>query len=291
MQPEVKKQSVRTASLAGSFNITKVFFTALMAVISLFTLSPLVWMLSASAKVERDVLKFPIEWMPKQWHLVENFKTVWAGEVSFSLFYFNSIKLSVLLTLFTLLFSSMAAYSFAKLRFPFRNGYFVLLISFMIIPEQATLVPRYILIKWLGLYNTHEALILMGMFSIYFTFLLRQFMLGINNEYLEAAKMDGAGYFRSYWQIILPLSKPILATVAIIKFIWSWNDYQNPLIFLYTDNLYTIPLGIQKFRDEFVSNYSVTMSASVSAIVPLIILFIILQKQVIQGISLGGVKG
>lgn len=274
-----------------SLDLNKLIFTTIMGVISIFALMPLVWMLSAAAKVEKDVMKFPIEWIPTNWNFMSNFHTVWLGEVNFAIFYLNSIKLGVIMTLLTLLFSSMAGYAFAKLNFPLRNGLFVMLIAFMLIPEQATLVPRYILIRWLGLYNTHEALILMGMFSIYFTFLLRQFMMGINNEFLEAAKVDGAGFFRIYWQIILPLSKPILATVAIIKFIWTWNDYQNPLIFLYTESLYPIPLGIQKFRDEFVGSYSATMMASVSAIIPLLIIFIILQKQVINGISLGGVKG
>src|SRR5690606_34973204 len=119
------------------------------------TISPLVWMLSASSKVERDVMRFPIEWIPREWHIVENFKKVWVGEVNFSLFYYNSIKLAVIMTLLTLIISSMSAYAFAKLRFPLRNAMFVTLIAFMLIPEQATLVPRYILIKWLGLYNTH----------------------------------------------------------------------------------------------------------------------------------------
>lgn len=195
------------------------------------------------------------------------------------------------MTVLTILSSSMAAYSFSKLKFPGKNILFVLLLSFMIIPEQATLVPRYILIKWVGLFNTHEALILMGMFSIYFTFLMRQFMVGINNEFLEAAKMDGAGHFRIYWQIILPLSKPIIATVGIIKFIWTWNDYQGPLIFLYSQELYPLTLGIQLFRDVYHENYALLMMAAVSATVPLIIVFVLLQKHVIKGISLGGVKG
>jgi multiple sugar transport system permease protein len=275
----------------GKLSLSRILFTIILGIASLFTLSPLIWMLSAASKVEKDVMKFPIQWIPERWNLIENFKTVWLGDVSFSLFYFNSIKLSLMMTVLALIFSTMAAYSFAKLNFPFKKTSFAILLTFMMVPEQATLVPRYILIKSLGLYNTHEALILMGMFSVYFTFLLRQFMLGIHNEYLEAARIDGAGFVRIYTHIILPLSKPIIATVAIIKFIWSWNDYQNPLIFLYTDKLFPIPLGIQKFKEEFVSNYSVTMMASVSAIIPILILYIILQKQVIQGISLGGVKG
>ncbi len=163
--------------------------------------------------------------------------------------------------------------------------------SFMIIPEQATLVPRFILIKSLGLYNTHEGLIFMLMFSMYFTFLMRQFMTGIHSEFMEAAKIDGAGIVRIYAQIIIPLSKPILATAGIIKFIWTWNDYQNPLIFIYNKDLYPLSLGIQFFKQEYSNNVSLMMMAAVSAIIPLIIVFILLQKQVINGITVGGVKG
>ncbi len=274
----------------SGLNLSKSIITVFMGAFAVFCLAPLIWMLSASAKVETEVMKFPIQWIPQHWHWIENFQTVWLGKVSFSLFYYNSIKLSVTMTLFTLLFSSLSAYAFSKLRFPLRNELFMLLIALMIIPEQATLVPRYIMIKWLGLYNTHAGLILMGMFSIYFTFLLRQFMITIHPEYIEAAKLDGAGYLRIYWQIMLPISRPILAAVAIIKFIWTWNDYQNPLIFLYSEKLYPIPLGIQQFQEAFQTNYAVTMMASVSAIIPLIVLFIILQKQIISGITMGGIK-
>jgi multiple sugar transport system permease protein len=161
----------------------------------------------------------------------------------------------------------------------------------MIIPAQATLVPRFLLVRWFGLYDTHASLILMDMFSIYFTFLLRQFMMGVNNDFIEAARIDGAGHFKIFCSIMLPLCKPIIATVGIIKFIWSWNDYQNPLIFLISRELYTIPLGMALFRDDYTNNYAIMMMASLSAIVPLFIVFIALQKHVIKGIALGGVKG
>ncbi len=247
--------------------------------------------MSAAFKFEKDVMVFPIQWIPKDWNLVENFKAVWMAEIPFYKFYFNSIKLATIQTLSTLIFSSMAAFAFSKLQFKGRDFVFALVLSFMIIPEQATLVPRFLLIKWLGLYNTHEGLILMGLFSIYFTFLMRQYMLGISNEYIEAAKLDGAGYFTIYWKLILPLCKPILATAGIIKFIWIWNDYQGPLIFLINKELYPITLGLQLFKDDFADNFAVLMMASLSAIVPLVIIFIIMQKQVIKGIALGGVKG
>jgi multiple sugar transport system permease protein len=272
-------------------DMSKVLFTIVMLALSIFFLVPLLWMISASFKFEKDVLVFPIQWIPEKWNIVHNFKAVWMGDIPFYKFYFNSIKLASIQTLSTLIFSSMAAFAFSKLQFKGRDFVFALVLSFMIIPEQATLVPRFILIKWLGLYNTHAGLILMGLFSIYFTFLMRQYMLGISNEYIEAAKLDGAGYFTIYWKIILPLCKPILATAGIIKFIWIWNDYQGPLIFLTDKNLYPITLGLQLFKDDYADNFAVLMMASLSAIIPLVIIFIILQKQVIKGIALGGVKG
>ncbi|HEY0828853.1 MAG TPA: carbohydrate ABC transporter permease [Bacilli bacterium] len=272
-------------------NWAKTLWTALFFIMSMMFLTPLLWMISASTKLEQDVMKFPIQWIPETWNLANNYQKVWMSDVSFTLFYWNSLKVALICTVLTLFFSSLAGYSFAKLKFRAKSGAFLILMMFMVIPEQSTLVPRYILIKWLGLYNTHAALILMGMFSIYFTFLMRQFMMGIHNDLLEAGKMDGAGYFYTFFKIVLPLSRPILATVGIIKFIWVWNDYQNPLIFLYSKPLYTIPIGIQYFKEEYSDNVAVMMMASVSAIIPLLVVFIVLQKHVIKGISLGGVKG
>ncbi|RED58181.1 MULTISPECIES: carbohydrate ABC transporter permease [Cohnella] len=271
--------------------LTNAVLTALMGLFSLLFFAPLLWMFSAASKLDKDVMTYPVRWIPEKWNLIQNFKTVWMGKVPFDLFYWNSLKLSVLMTLCTLLFSSMAGFSFAKLRFPGKAMAFAALMSFFLIPNEATLVPRYIMIKWLGLYNTHESLILMGAFSIPLTFLMRQYMLGISHEFMEAAKIDGAGYFRTYWQLMLPLCKPILATVGILKFLWTWNDYQGPLIFLYNPKLFTITLGIQSFRDQYSDNYAALMMASLSAIVPLLLVFIVLQKQVVKGITVGGVKG
>jgi len=271
--------------------LTNAVLTALMGLFSLLFFAPLLWMFSAASKLDKDVMTYPVRWIPEKWNLIQNFKTVWMGKVPFDLFYWNSLKLSMLMTLCTLLFSSMAGFSFAKLRFPGKAMAFAALMSFFLIPNEATLVPRYIMIKWLGLYNTHESLILMGAFSIPLTFLMRQYMLGISHEFMEAAKIDGAGYFRTYWQLMLPLCKPILATVGILKFLWTWNDYQGPLIFLYNPKLFTITLGIQSFRDQYSDNYAALMMASLSAIVPLLLVFIVLQKQVVKGITVGGVKG
>lgn len=272
-------------------NISKIIITFFMGILSLVFLIPLIWMISAAFKYEKDVMRFPIQWIPENINFMYNFKTVWMGRVPFYDFYFNSFKVAIITTCITLIISSMAAYSLTKIQFKGRNLMFIALLSFMIIPDQATLIPRFLLIRWFHLYNTHAAIILMSMFSIYFTFLLRQFMMGISDEYIEAARIDGAGHTRIFASIMVPLCKPILATVAIIKFIWTWNDYQNPLIFLLDKDLYTIPLGMTLFQDDYTNNYAIMMMAAVSAIIPLVIVFIALQKQVINGIALGGVKG
>jgi multiple sugar transport system permease protein len=275
----------------ANLKVSKIIGTILVGMISFLFLSPLLWMLSSAAKVEKDVMSYPIQWIPKHWNLVENFKTVWFGKVPFELFYLNSLKIAIISTILTLIISSMAGYSFAKLNFPFKNTLFILLMAFFLVPSESTLVPRFILINWLGLYDSHAGIILMSAFSIPLTFLMRQFMIGISTEYIEAAKIDGAGFFRIYWQIMLPMVKPILATAGILKFIWTWNDYQNPLIFLSTQKLFTITLGMGMFSDEFGTSYATTMMAALTAILPLIIVFLILQRQVIAGITVGGVKG
>ncbi|MGG4196512.1 carbohydrate ABC transporter permease [Paenibacillus sp. UNC217MF] len=271
--------------------ITKIIATVLMGALSILFIFPLLWMVSSAFKFEKDVMRFPIEWIPSATNFMNNFKAVWMQKVPFGQIYFNSIKVAIIVTLLSLLISTMAAYSFTKLQFRGRNLVFAGLLAMMIIPDQATLIPRFMLIRWLGLYDTHAALILMGMFSIYFTFLLRQFMAGVSDDILEAAKIDGAGHLRSFTSIMLPLCQPVIATVAIIKFIWSWNDYQNPLIFLQSKSLYTVPLGMTLFRDDYTTNDAIMMMAAVSAIIPLLIVFIVLQRQVISGIALGGVKG
>lgn len=262
-----------------------------MFLIGITFLLPFIWMLSASFKPETDVFKYPIEWIPSKWNIVQNYKEVWLGKYPLYFFYWNSIKVTVLTTLVSVLVSCMAAYAFAKIQFKGRNVAFLVVLSTFMIPSQAVLVPQFILYRQLGLFDTHIGLILLGSFSVLGTFLLRQFFLGVNNEYLEAARIDGAGHWKIFFTIALPLVRPAIATYGILRFIWTWNDYQNPLIFLRSEKLLTLQVGIRKFADAYGEFYSLMMAGSVIAIVPLLLIFIIGQKQVIEGISLGGVKG
>ncbi|WP_449539118.1 carbohydrate ABC transporter permease [Ferdinandcohnia sp. Marseille-Q9671] len=277
--------------MVAKLDMRKLLTTVIMVILGIAFLMPFLWMISASLKVEEDVLSFPIKWIPETWNVVENYKEVWTGSMPFLLLYWNSIKVTVLTTLISCTVSCLAAYGFAKINFKGRDLIFLIVLATFMIPPQTLLVTQFLLYRWVGLYDTHTGLILLNSFSVFGTFMLRQFYLGISNEIIESARMDGAGHLRIFASIALPLVRPAIATYAILRFIWTWNDFQNPLIFLRSKELYTIQLGVQSFSDQHGSVYSLMMAASVSAILPLLIIFIIGQKNVIEGIQLGGVKG
>lgn len=274
-----------------AFSVRKLIATAIMFAISILFLLPFFWMISASFKVEADVFKFPIEWIPKQWNAIANYKQVWLGDYPFYLYYWNSIKVAVITTAISCLTAALSAYGFAKIQFSSSKWLFMIVLATYMVPTQATLVPQFILYRYIGLFDNHWGLILLGSFSVLGTFMLRQFFMGLHNDYIESAKIDGAGHWKIFWFIALPLVRPAVATYAILRFIWTWNDYQNPLIFLRSDKLFTIQLAMQKFTSLSGEFYSLIMAAAVSAIFPLLLIFVIGQKNVIEGISLGGVKG
>ncbi|MFJ5624651.1 carbohydrate ABC transporter permease [Peribacillus loiseleuriae] len=277
--------------MENKFTLRKLIITIITFVVSIVFLLPFIWMLSTSFKIEADVFKFPVEWIPTRWNGLENFKEVWLGQYPFALYYWNSIKVTVITTTISVIVSAMAAYGFSKVNFPAGKFLFLIVLTTFMVPQQSILVPQFILYRYLGLFDSHFGLILLGSFSVLGTFMLRQFFMGIHSDYIDAAKIDGAGHFRIFWSIALPIVRPAIATYAILRFIWTWNDYQNPLIFLRTDGLYTIQLAMQKFTSLNGEFYSLIMAAAVSAILPLVIVFIIGQKQVIEGIAMGGVKG
>ncbi|WP_276354982.1 carbohydrate ABC transporter permease [Cohnella caldifontis] len=252
---------------------------------------PFLWMVSASFKPEIDVFRYPIEWIPKHWNAYRNYRDVWFGDYPFALYYWNTIKVTAWTTLVSAAVSSMAAYGFSHVDFRGRNALFVLVLATFMVPSASILVPQFLIFRWLHLFDTHLGLVLVGSFSALGTFMLRQFFLGLHPDCLDAARMDGAGHARIFARIAVPLVRPAIATYAILRFIWTWNDYANPLIFLRSDHLATIQLGIQKFASESGVFYSLIMAGTVSAVLPLIAIFVVGQKQVIEGIALGGVKG
>lgn len=284
----MKKKSIGENGIS---NVQRTVSTILMGILGLVMVVPLIWMISTSFKVEADVFKFPIEWIPSRSRGFENYKEVWTGTMPFGLYYWNSIKVTVISVVASVLVGCMGAYGFSKIEFPGRDKLFLLYIATMAIPEQVTLIPRFLIFKEMGLFDTHACLIINTMFSVMSVFMLRQFMVSVPNELSEAAKIDGAGHMRILFQVIIPIAKPAIATFAILKFIWTWNDYQNPLVFITNSKLYTIQLGIKMFSDAYGDHYALMMAAAVSAILPLLIVFLAGQKNIIAGLTAGGVKG
>ncbi len=256
---------------------------------SAIMLLPFAWMLSASLKTNVEVFEFPIEWIPKnpQWR---NYVTIWS-KIDFGRFYFNTIKLTVIITLLQLATCSLAAYAFAKIDFPERNALFVAYIATLIVPFQVIMVPQFILFRRLGLVNRHLALILLQAFSPFGVFLMRQFYLSVPNELVEAARIDGLSEFGIYRKIMLPLSKPALASLTIFTFVFVWNDFLGPLIYLHSGHLRTIQLGIRMFISQYTAEYALIMAASVCSLIPVVIVFLACQRYFVEGITLTGLKG
>ena len=250
---------------------------------------PIFWMISASLKPSNDVFKFPIEWLPQvvRW---QNYADIWQ-RINFLTYYKNTTFLAIIVTFTSILTSSLAAYSFAKIEFPERNTIFILYILTMAVPFQVVMIPQFIIIKNIGLNDSLWSLVLLYSFSPFGVFLLRQFFMGIPKELSESARIDGLNEFGIFSRIILPLAKPALSTLAIFQFQFVWNDFLAPLIFLTSDENKTIQLGLRKFLTQYGNEYGLVMAGSVCALIPVILVFVMFQKTFIQGIATTGLKG
>ncbi len=268
-----------------------VFVYVLLLGLGALFLLPLLWMLTSSLKPEGAGIRFPPEFIPKTitW---SNYPKIFSL-IPFHLFFRNSVFVSTVSVIGELLSSSLVAFAFARLRFPGKNGLFLVLLSTMMLPGVVVLVPTFILWRNLGLVNTFAPLTVGSFFAPAFSvFLLRQFFLTINLELDEAAKVDGASEFRIYWQIILPLAKPALATIAIFSFLASWNDFLGPLIYLSDSNLYTLAIGVNYLRNfRGGGELAYQMAAATLFVLPCVILYYIAQRYMVEGIVTTGLKG
>ena len=269
--------------------IFKIVMTIVMGIISITMLLPFVWMLSASFKPDNQIFNVPIEWIPKTF-TTANYSKVWLSDVPFMKFFTNSLFVTGLSVLGEVVTSALAAYAFAKIKFKGREIIFWVYVATLIFPGQMMLIPRFVLFRLIGLYNTHWALILPGMFTAFGTFMLRQFFMTIPEDISEAAKIDGASHFKTFTSIIIPLAKSSFSALIIFQFVSSWNDYENPLIFLRDKDLATIPLGLTYFRDENSASYGAIMAASVCSLIPIFAVFLAFQKQFVAGIATSGMK-
>lgn len=279
-----------------SFRIRRIVITAILGLLAFTMLVPFFWMLSASLKHALDVTKLPIDWIPDYLYL-DNYKEVWniggnaKVDYHFGLAYFNSLKIAAINVVGAVLTSCLAGYAFAKISFRGRDAVFLLYLSTMMIPSQITIIPKFVIFKQLNMIGTHATLILPGIFTITGTFLMRQYFTQIPDEIRESARIDGAGEFRIWSQIMLPMARSSMAALAMMVFLWTWNNYLDALVFLPDWRLYTIPLALTNFIEESSTQYHLMMAAASSAILPVIIVFIIGQKQFVKGIAAGAVKG
>jgi multiple sugar transport system permease protein len=261
----------------------------ILSIIAIFMIIPFLWMLSTSLKEPGAVFKYPPQWIPKP-VVFRNYVDAWKA-VPFGRFFINSIIVAVCVTIGQVFTSSLAAYAFARLRFPGRDTLFLGYLATMMIPGQVTMIPVFILIKKLGWIDTYQALILPSIFSAYGTFMLRQFFLTIPKELEEAAIIDGLNRWQIYWKIILPLSKPALATLSTFVFLGSWNDFMWPLIVTNSMEMKTLPVGLAAFQGLYTTDWNLLMAASTIVLAPVLILYIFNQRFFTRGIVMTGLKG
>jgi multiple sugar transport system permease protein len=259
----------------------------LLIVGSLLMLTPFVLMLVVSLLPLSSFLKreFSLDVLTLN-NYVETFQAV-----PFGRYYFNSLLVSTTVTVLQILISSLAAYAFARLRFRGRETLFLLYLATLMIPFPVTLIPNFLIVKNLGWYDTYLALIVPSLFSVFSTFLLRQYYRGIPLDLDEAARMDGASSFRIWWQVVVPLSGPVLATLAIFTFQGTWNDFLWPLVVTTSERVRTIPLGLSMFVGQYSTAWNLLMAGAVIALLPVLIVYIIGQNWFVKGITLSGMGG
>ena len=251
---------------------------------------PFFWMILSGLKTQPEVVQIPMTFFPKkfQWHNYVQVFTV----INFGKLFLNSIIVALCVTCGVLLTSLMAGYALAKINFAGRYVLFLLILSTMMIPFYVAVIPLYFVIKTLGWLNSYQALVIPAMVSPLGIFLARQFMLTLPNELIDAARIDGCSEFGIFWKIVLPLTKPVTATLTIFTFMFNWDSFLWPLLVLSSSNMYTLPIGLRQLQLQTgVARYHLMLAGASIAVIPVLVVFLFAQKQIIQGITLTGIKG
>jgi multiple sugar transport system permease protein len=270
----------------------KTLVYGLLILLSLVFLFPLFWMLTSALKAEANIFRWPPQWIPEPL-LFDNFRLAFSNpQLPFGKFVVNTLIIEAGVLVGRLISCTLVAYGFARLNAPGKNVLFTILLATLMLPRAAIMIPTYILFNQLGWINTFLPLIIPAWFGeAYAIFLMRQFFMTIPRELEEAAVIDGASTLKIIWSVIVPLSTPVLAVIAILTFKDTWNDFMGPLLYLSDRNLYTVSVGLAYFNGEFDVKLNLLMAASVTLMLPIVILFIFAQKAFVEGISLTGLKG
>jgi len=261
---------------------------SLLFVATAFYLGPFLFSLSISFNADQDVFSWPIRLLPENWTL-DNYVRVWE-EMPFARWLLNSSLISLVQTVSNVFFAALAGFAFARLEFPGKNVLFAILLGSLMIPGIILLVPKFILLNELQLINSYPGLILPGLVSVVNIFLMKQFFETIPRDLEDAARIDGCSYFRIFWQIFLPISKPALAAVAIYTFQGSWNEFLWPVIVTTTNDMFTLPVGLSFFRSEFQVQWTLLMAGTTLISIPTLIIFLVFQRHFVQGIATSGMK-
>ncbi len=257
---------------------------------AVWMLLPLVWMLSASLMPLSEVIKVPPIWFAPAKYSLNNYLEVW-GRVGFSRFFMNSVFVAFTITFAQLLTSSMAGFAFARYRFPGRTVIFILILSTLMIPFQVIMIPLFIMMARLHFVNTYWGMIIPAIVTPFGIFMMRQFMLGVPKPLLEAARIDGASEPYIFSRIMLPLCKPALAALAIFAFLGSWDNFLWPLIVINSKELWTLPIAMSRFTEQYISQTHLQMAGASIMFIPVLIVFLLMQRHFIEGIALSGLKG
>lgn len=279
---------VESTSRPGRLVVSVLLYVAV-TIGAVVMIMPFAWMLLASVKDLGQIYQVPPNWIPDPF-VFQNYVNAWTA-VPFATGYINSAIVTVTVVVANLLTCSMAAYAFARIEFPFRHTLFILFLATLMVPEQVTIIPLYIIIESLGLADTLLSLIIpYALFNAFGVFLLRQFIKSLPVDLEEAAIVDGANRWTIYWRIILPLIRPALAAFGIFTFLFQWNNFFRPLIFLNSIDNYTVPLAINFFRGQYATDFALLMAGSAISIVPVLVVYVIGQRQIIEGIATTGLK-
>ncbi len=269
--------------------ISKTILTAILAVIGLLNIFPFIFMLSSSFKPLNEIFAYPISLIPETF-ILTNYIDVFSDQYTFLLWYGNTLVTVTLKILIKLFIVSITAYAFAKLRFKGRDLLFLILLSSMMIPADAVIIPKYVIFKFLGVTDTMWSLILPAVFDVFFVFMLRQFFISIPESLSEAAIIDGCNHFKIYYRIILPLAGPAIITMVMFTFIWSWNDYMSPYIFITDPNKQMISVGLKMFQVQMSVDYGLLMAGTTLVLIPVFLLFLFAQRYFVQGVATSGMK-
>ncbi|BBW96965.1 carbohydrate ABC transporter permease [Geobacillus icigianus] len=269
--------------------IGKALLYAVLVIYAIITLIPFLWALSSSFKTLEEMVSGTISLIPNHFTL-ENYKQIFVEQELFPRWLLNSVVIAVVVTVLNLLFNSMAGYALARLQFPGRKPLFLIILAVLMVPAQVTMIPNYLILKQLGWLNSYQGMIVPTMINATFIFMMRQFFINFPRELEEAAELDGLGRFGTFFRIVLPLARPALAAQAIFVFMGSWNDFMRPLIILSDPQLFTLPLGLNSFKGQYISYWNYIMAASMVFTLPVLIIYAFFNRYFIKGISFTGGK-